>query len=284
MSSIIDALADPWSYDFMRRAFVAVAIVGVAGGVLGTYVVLRGIAFLSDAIAHAAFPGVVIAFLLDRSYFLGGAAFGLLTALGIGAVSQNRRVREETAIGVFFAAAFALGVVLISTRRSYTSDLTAFLFGQVLAVSETDIALSLAFGGATVAAALLLRRQLTAIAFDREMAQAMGLPVLLLDMLLYALVTLAVVIALRAVGNVLAVAMLVTSAATARLLTDRLLPMMALAALVGAAGGVIGLYISYHADLAAGGLIVLVVTGAFVLAWLFSPKQGLVWRWTQRGG
>ncbi len=281
MSSITEWLTDPWSYEFMRRAFVAAIVVGLVTGMLGAYVVLRGLAFLGDAIAHAAFPGVVIAFLLDRSLYLGGAAFGLLTALSIGVVSSasgGRRVREDTAIGVFFAGAFALGIVLISTEDSYTGDLTSFLFGEVLAVSETDIALSAGLGAAVVALALLLRKELVAVAFDREMAQAMGLPVFWLDMLLYAMVTVAIVISLRAVGNILVVAMLITPAATARLLTDRLLPMMAVASLLGALAGVAGLYVSYHADLAAGGLIVLVVTGFFVAAWLFAPRHGVVTR------
>ncbi len=279
MSSIIDWLADPWSYEFMRRAFAAAVIVGLVTGVLGTYVVLRGLAFMGDAIAHAAFPGVVIAFLLGRSLFLGGAAFGLLTAVGIGVLSSTRRIREDTAIGVLFAGAFALGIVLISTEDSYTGDLTSFLFGEVLAVSGADLRLSLGIGAAVVAVALLLRKELMAVAFDREMAEAMGLPVFWLDMLLFTLVTLAVVISLRAVGNVLVVAMLITPAATARLLTDRLLPMMAMAAALGALSGVVGLYISYHANLAAGGLIVLVVTGLFLLAWLLSPRHGIVTGW-----
>lgn len=286
MSSITEWLTDPWSYEFMRRAFVAAIVIGLVTGMLGTYVVLRGLAFLGDAIAHAAFPGVVIAFLLDRSLYLGGAAFGLLTALSIGVVSSasgGRRVREDTAIGVFFAGAFALGIVLISTEDSYTGDLTSFLFGEVLAVSQTDIALSAGLGAAVVAVALLLRKELVAVAFDREMAQAMGLPVFWLDMLLYAMVTVAIVISLRAVGNILVVAMLITPAATARLLTDRLLPMMAVAALLGALAGVAGLYVSYHADLAAGGLIVLVVTGFFVAAWLFAPRHGVVTRALRRG-
>ncbi|HWO94000.1 MAG TPA: anchored repeat-type ABC transporter permease subunit [Dehalococcoidia bacterium] len=276
MSSFIDYLAEPWDYEFMRRAFLATAIVGAVAGLLGTYVVLRGLAFIGDAIAHAAFPGVVIAFLLDRSLFLGGAIFGLATAVSIGAVSQTRRIREDTAIGVLFAAAFALGVVLISTEDAYTGNLAAFLFGQVLAVSETDIALAAGFGAAIVVVALALQKELIAVAFDRDLAQSMGLPVFWLDLLLFAMVTMAIVISLRAVGNILVVAMLVTPAATARLLTDRVYPMMALSTLLGAASGIIGLYISFHEDLAAGGLIVLVVTAFFALAWLFSPKYGIV--------
>lgn len=278
MSSITEYVTDPWQFEFMRRAFAAAIIIGLVTGFLGVHVVIRGLAFIGDAIAHAAFPGVVIAFLLDRSLFLGGAVFGTMTALGIGVVSQTRRVREDTAIGVLFTGAFALGVVLISTESSYTGDLTSFLFGQVLAVSMADLWLSAGFGAGVVLVALALHRQLIATAFDREMAAAMGLRVFWLDMLLFVLVTLAIVMSLRAVGNILVVALLVTPAATARLLTDRIVPMMALSSLLGAAGGVIGLYVSFHEDLAAGGMIVLVVTGFFALAWLFGPRHGVVTR------
>lgn len=278
MSSITEYVTDPWQFEFMRRAFAAAIIIGLVTGFLGVHVVIRGLAFIGDAIAHAAFPGVVIAFLLDRSLFLGGAVFGTMTALGIGVVSQTRRVREDTAIGVLFTGAFALGVVLISTESSYTGDLTSFLFGQVLAVSMADLWLSAGFGAGVVLVALALHRQLVAAAFDREMAAAMGLRVFWLDMLLFVLVTLAIVMSLRAVGNILVVALLVTPAATARLLTDRIVPMMALSSLLGAAGGVIGLYVSFHEDLAAGGMIVLVVTGFFALAWLFGPRHGVVTR------
>lgn len=278
MSSITEYVTDPWQFEFMRRAFAAAIIIGLVTGFLGVHVVIRGLAFIGDAIAHAAFPGVVIAFLLDRSLFLGGAVFGTMTALGIGVVSQTRRVREDTAIGVLFTGAFALGVVLISTESSYTGDLTSFLFGQVLAVSMADLWLSAGFGAGVVLVALALHRQLIAAAFDREMAAAMGLRVFWLDMLLFVLVTLAIVMSLRAVGNILVVALLVTPAATARLLTDRIVPMMALSSLLGAAGGVIGLYVSFHEDLAAGGMIVLVVTGFFALAWLFGPRHGVVTR------
>ena len=278
MSFITDPLTDPLQFDFMRRAFLAVIVVGLVAGFLGTYVVVRGIAFISDAIAHAVFPGVVIAYLLGRGVFVGAAVFGLLTAFGLGAITQTRRVREDAAIGVLFAGAFALGIVLISSQQGYTGDLTAFLFGQVLAVSREDILLAIGVGGAIVLVALLLWRQLVAVAFDREMAQAMGLPVFWLDLLLYTMVAMAIVISLRAVGNILVVAMLITPAATARLLTDRLLPMMATSALLGMAAGIIGLYVSYHADLAAGGMIVLVVTGFFLLAWLFAPRQGVLVR------
>lgn len=269
---MLDWLSEPLEFRFMRLALIEVLVMGVVAGFLGTYVVLRGLAFVSEAIAHAVFPGVVIAFLLKTNAFLGGAAFGVATALAISGLSLTRRLREDTAIGVVFAGALALGVVLISTSPGYARDLTSFLFGDVLAVSTTDIYLSLAVGGGALAIVFVLRRALILIAFDREMALSLGLPVFLLDTLLLLLITLTIVISLRAVGNVLVLAMFVTPAATARLLVDDVYRMMALSSLLGALAGVVGLYVSWYTDLAAGGTIVLTATAFFVLALLVSPR------------
>jgi manganese/iron transport system permease protein len=280
---VIDWLSDPLSFRFMRLALAEVVVVGVVAGFLGSYVVLRGMAFVGDAIAHAVFPGVVIAFLANTSLFLGGAAFGVLTALAISSLSLTRRIREDTAIGVVFAGAFALGIVLISTTPGYTRDLTSFLFGDVLSVTMTDIYLSLGVGGVAVTLTFLLRRPLVLSSFDREMALSMGLPVFWLDTLLLLLITLTIVISLRAVGNVLVLALFVTPAATARLLVDEMGRMMVVSALLGASAGVIGLYISWHTDLAAGGMIVLTATGIFLTALVFSPRHGLVRRLIRSG-
>jgi manganese/iron transport system permease protein len=260
----------------MRMALLEVTIVGLVAGFLGTFVVMRGMAFMGDAIAHAVFPGVVIAFLFNVNLFLGGAAFGVLTAIAISSLSLTRRIREDTAIGVVFAGAFALGVVLISTSDNYTGDLTSFLFGDVLAVSRTDIYLSAVFGGISLVAAFLLRRVLILVSFDREMALSMGLPVFKIETLLLLLVTVTIVISLRAVGNVLVLAMFVTPAATARLLSDDAGRMMVLSSLIGALCGIAGLYISWHTDLAAGGTIVLTATCVFLVAMVLAPRHGLI--------
>jgi manganese/iron transport system permease protein len=266
---LIDWLTDPLDFRFMRLALVQVTIVGVVAGFLGTYVIIRGMAFVGDAIAHAVFPGVVIAFLAKTSLFLGGAAFGLFMAAAISGLSLTRRLREDTAIGVVFAGAFALGVVLISSTRGYTNDLTSILFGDVLAVTASDLYLSAGIGGGALLIALVLRRALLLASFDREMATALGLPVFWLDTLLLVLITLTIVSSLRAVGNVLVVAMFVTPAATARLLVSDIGRMMPLSAFLGAASGVVGLYVSWHTDLAAGGMIVLTATAFFLAALVF---------------
>jgi manganese/iron transport system permease protein len=276
-------LTDPLQFDFMRRALVAVILTGVASGVLGSYVVLRGLAFIGDALTHAVFPGIVIAFAIGRSILLGALVFGLLTALGIAVISRNRRVSEDTAIGILFAGMFALGVVLVSSLATYQKDVAELLFGNILGVSRSDLLLA---GGATalaVTAVALLNKEFSLVAFDREMAQAMRYPVFVLDILLLALITLAIVVSLRAIGNILVLAMLVTPAATARLLTSRLVVMQMTAALIGAAAGVTGLYISFWWNVASGGAIVLTATAVFFAVFAVAEARHLRGRMLRRG-
>ncbi len=268
--------SDPLQYEFMRRALVEVVIMGAVTGAIGTYIVLRGLAFIGDALSHAIFPGVVIAFLLGRSIFWGALLFGALTSLGIASVATNRRVKEDSAIGVMFAGAFALGVVLISSSKNFTRDLASFLFGSLLGVTTEDIWLSAIVGAIVTLLIVVLYKELLIASFDRVAAQAMGLPVFWLDLLLLIMIALTIVVSLRAVGNILVVAMLVTPAATARLLSDRVPTMMLLSAGIGVLSGVLGLFISYHNDVAAGGTIVLVATTLFGAAWLFAPQHGLL--------
>ncbi len=276
MTEWLHWLLDPLQFAFIQRGLLEVVLMGLTCGLIGTYVVLRGMAFLGDAISHAIFPGVVIAFLLHINFFVGALAFGVLTAGTIGGLSRNRRVSEDTAIGVLFAGMFALGIVLISTIRGYTADLASFLFGEILGVSNEDVIASMIIGLLVLGALVLFHKELVLVAFDREMAEAMGLPVWLVDLALLILIAMTIVVSLRAVGNILVVAMLVTPAAAARLWTDRLGVMMALSALFGALGGVIGVFVSYRTDLAAGGTIVLVVTAWFGVSLLIAPRHGLL--------
>ncbi len=271
-------LTDPLQYAFIQRAMLEVLLMGVTCGLIGTYVVLRGMAFIGDALAHAIFPGVVIAFLLQSNLLFGALLFGGLTAGIIGLLSRNRRVSEDTAIGVLFAGMFALGIVLISTVKNYTGDLTSFLFGDVLAVSTQDLIASAVIGGLVLAALIFFNKELMLVAFDSDMAEAVGLPVWLLNLGLLLLIALTIVVSLRAVGNILVVAILVTPAAAARLWTDRLRVMMFLSALFGALGGTLGLLISYHTNLAAGGTIVLTITVWFGISLLVAPRHGLLGR------
>jgi manganese/iron transport system permease protein len=274
----MDVLTDPWQHVFMQRALLVAVMAALVCGVIGTHVVLRGMAFIGDTVAHAVFPGVAIAFVLQLNLVLGGALAGVATALGIAVFSQNRRLKEDTVIGVFFAAAFALGIVILSTAPGYSGSLESFLFGQILGISDGDVVTVAVAGAVLLVLALALHKELVAVSLDRELARAAGLPTFWLDMALYAMVTIAIVISLQAVGNILVLALLITPAACARLLTDRLAAMMLLAPVIGIVGSVIGLHLSYTLGIAAGGLIVLVVTAIFLLCWLFAPRHGLIWR------
>lgn len=261
---------------FLPRALAVAVIASVVCAVVGCYVVLRGMAFIGDAVAHAVFPGIAVAFALQVSVLAGGAVAGVVVAVAIAALSQRRRVKEDTVIGIVFAAAFAFGLVVISRVDGYTASLSSFLFGSLTGVSADAIWVSAASGAVIVALMVLLRPWLTAVALDRETARAMNLPVAALDLVLYLCVTAAVVISVQTIGNILVLALLVTPAAAARMFTDNLGTMMVLSALIGAAGSVVGVWLSWGYDSPTGATIVLSVTFLFALSWLFAPRQGVV--------
>jgi manganese/iron transport system permease protein len=274
MDALLHWFSDPLRHEFMQRALIEVVIMGAVTGVIGPFVVLRSLSFIGDALAHAIFPGIVIAFLLGESIFVGAILFGMVTSLAIGVLATNRRIKEDTAIGVMFAGTFALGVVLISSSRNFTRDLASFLFGNVLGVTYSDIWLSTIVGLVVALFLLLFYRELVMTSFDRVGAEAIGIKVFWIEILLLLMICLTIVVSLRAVGNILVVAMLVTPAATARQLTERLPVMITLSAAIGVLAGIVGLLISYHLDVAAGGTIVLVATGIFAITWLLSPAHG----------
>jgi manganese/iron transport system permease protein len=274
----MEFLAGPWEYEFWQRAFLVAMMSGVVCGVIGSHVVLRGMAFIGDAVSHAVFPGLAVAFVFGFDLVIGGAVAGVITALLVAVFAQNRRLKEDSVIGIFFAAAFGLGIVILSSAPGYSGSLESFLFGSILGISDRDVITIAAIGGLLLLVALALHKEFVAATLDRELARSMGLPVFALDIALYTMVTLAIVISLQAVGNILVLALLITPAGTARLLTDRLGVMMVLAPIVGAVSSVAGLYLSYAFDLAAGGLIVLVVTAVFLVTWFLAPKHGLLRR------
>lgn len=269
-----DCLTNPFSYGFMQNGLIEVALVGIICGVVGCYVVLRGLAFLGDAFSHGILPGVVIAYLFGQSVFFGGLAAAVVIGIIIALLSQNRRISEDTSIGILFAGAFALGIVLLSSQRNYTASLTSILIGDVLGVSGSDILLTIIVGLIVVGAVVVFYKQFLLASFDRGMAQAMGFNVSLFDLGLIVLIALAVVVSVQALGNILVLAMLVTPAASARLLTNRLPVMMTLAAAFGALEGVVGLYLSFYIKVAAGGAIVLFSTIVFALILALSPTHG----------
>src|SRR5512146_2245215 len=273
----MDFLLAPLQYDFMVRALLASTIVGVLCAVMGAYVVLRGMAFLGDALAHAILPGVAIAYLLHGNLLVGALVAAVVIALSIGLFSKEGAIREDTAIGILFAAALSLGIALISSIRTYAVDLSHILFGNVLGVSPLDLWLTAGLGFLILLTVALLYKPFLVISFDPVLAATMRLPADLLRMLMLVLLALTVVVSLQTVGVGLAAAMLVTPAATAYLLTRRLLPMMFISALLGALSSVIGLYLSYYVNVVSGAAIVLTATAFFLVAFLFGPRQG-VWR------
>jgi manganese/iron transport system permease protein len=274
---ILQWLTEPLGYEFMVRALLAAVFVGVVSAVLGTYIVLRGMAFFGDAVAHTILPGVVLAFIGGWPLAVGALITGILTAVGIGALTSKGKLKEDTAIGVVFAGFFALGVAMLSATGNYTVDLAHFLFGNLLSVSKADLLLIGILGGIVLLTIFLFYKEFLVMTFDPVLAVTLRLPTTFLRYLLLVLIAVTIVISLQVVGIALMMAMLVTPAATASLLTRRLPTMMAVAAAIGAGSGVVGLYASYHLNIASGPTVVLVASLFFVVVFLFSPMSGTVW-------
>ncbi|WP_345305731.1 metal ABC transporter permease [Candidatus Villigracilis saccharophilus] len=264
---------EPLAYQFMQRGLFASVIVGVLCAVMGTYVVLRGMAFLGDAMAHAILPGVAIAYLLQGNLLVGAGVAAVIVALSIGLFSREGTVKEDTAIGILFAAALSLGVALISSMQTYAVDLSHILFGNVLGVSSSDLWMIVGLSFVILLTVSLFFKQFLVISFDPVLAATLRLPAELLRNLMLVLLALTVVVSLQTVGVSLAAAMLVTPAATAYLLTRRLLPMMLVSALIGALSSVIGLYLSYYLNIVSGSTIVLTATAFFLITFLWKRTR-----------
>mgnify|MGYP001419319200 CR=1 FL=1 len=286
ITHLAELITAPLEYPFMVRALLAVVLVAALCAVLGVYVVLRGMAFLGDALAHAILPGVALGYVVHGGargpLFWWGLGAAVLASLGIGAVSRGAQIKEDTAIGIIFAGMFALGIALVSTMRSYAVDLSHMLFGNVLSVTNLDLWRIGGFSLLVLIVIIVLYKELLVLSFDPILAATLRLPVGLLHYLMLLLIAVSVVISLQTVGVALMIAMLVTPAATAYLLVRRLPVLMALSALIGATAGVIGLYLSYYLHMASGPAVVLVCTGFFALAFLFSPRRGLIWQLRRR--
>jgi ABC-type Mn2+/Zn2+ transport system permease subunit len=279
---MIDWLIQPLTYGFMQRGMLAAVIVGVVCAVIGCYVVLRGMAFIGDALSHAILPGVAISYLLGSNLLVGALVAAVVVALGIGLFSRRGVVKEDTAIGILFAAALALGVALISSIRTYAVDLSHILFGNILGVSPSDLLLIAILSIIVLSTILVLYRPFLVISFDPVLASTLRMPAELLRNLMLILLAITVVVSLQTVGISLVAAMLITPAASAYLLARRLPSMMVLAALIGALSSILGLYFSYYLNIASGSAIVLVATGIFVLAFLFAPGRGWIWHLTRQ--
>jgi manganese/iron transport system permease protein len=279
MGALYQWIVEPLQYAFMARGMLAVFVVGVVCAAVGVYVVLRGMAFFGDALAHAILPGVAIGYLVGdgarQPLFWGALLAAVISSIGIGAIARSTKIREDTAIGVVFAGMFALGIALISTVRSYSVDLAHFLFGDVLGVTNRDLITIAILGVIVLLAVLLFYKEFLVLSFDPLLATTLRLPVRWLEYLLLILIALTIVVSLQTVGVALMVAMLVTPAAAAYLVTRRLPVMIALAAGIASVSGVVGLYLSYYTGVASGAAIVLTCTFFFIVAWAGRALQRL---------
>jgi manganese/iron transport system permease protein len=269
----VDFFFAPLGYDFFVRALIASALVGVACAVVGSFVVLKGMSFIGDAVSHAAFPGIVAAYLIGAPIVLGGAVAAIATALGIGALTRRSGLRADAIIGVLFAGMFALGVALFSSIPNYVGDLFHFLFGDILGISVGDLAALVVLALGLLLIVRLFWKELLFATFDPLGAGAAGLPVRRLDDLLLILIAVTIVVSLQAVGIVLVVAMITTPAAAAQLLVRRFGTMMVVAAVIGILASIAGLYLSYALDIASGAAIVIVETGVFAVALAFAALR-----------
>ena len=266
---------EPFHYDFFLRALLGVALVSVLCALIGTWVVLRGLAYIGDAMSHAVLPGIVGAFLLRGNLLLGALAAAIVTALGIGAVGRRSGLKQDSAVGIVFVGMFALGLVLLSRAPTYASDLANFLIGNPLGVTATDLWSTLIVTVIVGGVLTFIQKELLLVSFDPTEARAVGLPVGRLNNLLLILIGLVVVLTVQLVGTTLSVSLLITAAATARLRARSLRTMMLSAAVIGALCGAVGLYLSYFVDTAPGPTIVLVNTLTFLAALPFRRKEGL---------
>ncbi|MDM5225264.1 metal ABC transporter permease [Cytobacillus sp. NJ13] len=264
-------------YGFLQKALLTSVMVGIICGVIGCFIILRGMALMGDAISHAVLPGVAISYMLGVNFFFGAVISGVITAIAIGFVSQNSRIKHDTSIGIMFTAAFASGIIIITMLKSST-DLYHILFGNVLAVRLSDMWITLGISLIVLTAVYLFYKELLVTSFDETMGAAYGLPVRFIHYFLMTLLTMVTVASLQTVGIILVVAMLITPAAAAYLLTERLWMMIFLAAGIGVISSIVGLYFSFTYNLASGATIVISATAIFILVFLFSPKHGLIWK------
>jgi ABC-type Mn2+/Zn2+ transport system permease subunit len=272
MDAVLDALLNPFGYSFMLRALIVSVLVGVICPILGTYVVTRGLGFMGDALAHAVLPGMVIAFMLGISPFLGAVPVGIAVAVLIGYLSRRMSLSEDTTIGILFAGLFALGLVLMTMASGLPVDIEDLLLGQVLAVSSSDVAATLGLATTVMVVLYAFHKELVFNSFDPTGAKVIGLPTTALDYLLLVMLALVIIIALQAVGIVLVIAMLITPSATAFLLVRRFTTAMGLGAFIGAGSAVVGLYASFYMNLPSGPAMTLVATAVFIIVALARRK------------
>lgn len=272
--NLSDLLLQPLTYEFMQRALIAALLIGAISGVIGCFIIVRGMSFFGDALSHSILPGVAVAYIFKADLFLGGLVAGVATALGIGWLTGRGRLREDTAIGVVFVGMFALGIVIISSASSYSVDLTHILFGNVLGVRPSDLLVMAGCGVVVIGTIVLFYKELLAQSFDPTLMQTLRLPGEALRLLLLVLIAVTIVASLQTVGIALMLAMLITPAATAQLLVKRMHQMMLIASVIGMISGIVGLYLSWHLDVASGAAIVLTSTALFIVTFAVTHLRG----------
>jgi len=274
---MLEAIIEPLQYGFMQRSLVIAVLVGVICAIVGSYLMVQRLALLGDAISHSVLPGLAIAFILGADIFVGAFIAGVVSTLAIALIRTRSPIKEDAAMGIVFSAFFALGITLITiVQKTNKIDLNHFLFGNILGVTSQDVWNTAIISLFVIAVVFLLYKELLFYTFDPVGAQAAGLPVNLLNFGLMVLIALTIVASLTAVGVILVLALLITPGATAYLLVKRLNQMMILGAFIGIVASISGIYLSYFYNLPSGPAIVLVASGIFVLALLFSPSQGIL--------
>lgn len=262
------------TYHFLQNAFITAIVIGIVAGAVGCFIILRSMSLMGDAISHAVLPGVAISFILGINFFIGAIVFGLLSSIIITYIKENSVIKGDTAIGITFSSFLALGIILIGLANS-TTDLFHILFGNILAVQDSDKYMTIIVGLIVLTLITIFFKELLLTSFDPVLAKSMGMRVFFYHYLLMILLTLVAVTAMQSVGTILIVALLITPAATAYLYVKSLRTMLFLSSALGAVASVLGLYIGYTFNIAAGSSIVLTSTFMFLLAFLFSPKQSL---------
>ena len=273
---MISALLDPFAFAFMQRGLIASLIVGIICSLIGCFVVIRSMAFLGDAMAHAILPGIAIAYILGSSLILGALIAAVIIALGIGFLSKQAKIKEDTAIGILFTAALAVGIAIMSTIRAFAIDLTHILFGNILGVSNKDVIFVAVMGGIILILLIIFFKEFMIISFDPVFAFTQKIRVNFFNNFLLILLSLTIVISIQTVGVVLVTAMLVTPGAAAYLISRKLKQMMFISAGFGILASIAGLYLSYYANISSGSAIVLSATVIFLVVFLFSPGKGLL--------
>ena len=276
---MIDGIVEPFEFAFMQRALLTAGFAGIVCAVVGTFVVLKGMAFMGDAVAHSSLAGMAVAYFFGGHIFWGALGWAIPASLAITAISRRANLRMDTSIGIIFAGGFAIGIILMSRVSNYTADLFGFLFGNVLGVSWNEAALIGGMSAGILIVVVAFYKELLYVSYDADMSAASGIPVRFVQYLLPLLVGVTTVVSLKAVGIILVLALLVTPPATGILLARRLPGIVACSIATALLSTVSGLYLSFHADLPSGPSIVIVATGLFLLALLFAPGKGAAWHW-----